>query len=61
MLYSNWNKIFAWFPVTTVSGQRIWFKPVYKRKVSELRSMGNSIVSHTYYEYGTLFDMLKTM
>ena len=50
-----WQKWFAWYPVR-VHDKRIWFKTVYRRCI-------NTYVDHdnwSRYEYGTLFDVLKT-
>lgn len=32
MEYSKWEKIFAWLPIKTVSGQTVWCKYVYRRQ-----------------------------
>jgi len=50
-----WEKWFAWRPVK-LNGKRVWFKTVYRRCI-------NTYVDHddwTRYEYGTLFDVIKT-
>lgn len=30
--YTKWQKVFAWRPIKTVGGERVWLKYVYKRK-----------------------------
>ena len=48
-----WTKWFAWYPVYTVSDQRIWLKQIYRRKERSL------ITSLSDWEYATDFDLLK--
>lgn len=52
-----WRKVFAWFPVTTVSGQRIWLKSVYKRRFWAV--WGTGFHMEPQNEYAELLDMLK--
>ena len=47
-----WTKWFAWYPVYTVSNQRIWLKQIYKRKNGLILNLAD-------YEYATDFDLLK--
>jgi len=50
-----WNIWFAWHPVKTVSGERIWLKKIYRRCI-------NTYVDHddwTRYEYGNIFDVIN--
>jgi hypothetical protein len=50
-----WEIWFAWRPVKTVTGERVWLKKVYRRCI-------NTYVDHddwTRYEYGNIFDVLK--
>ena len=49
----EWERWFAWYPVYTVSDQRIWLKRIYRRRESRL------IKSMAEYEYATDFDLLK--
>ena len=30
--YTDWQKWFAWKPVKTISGKKVWFKKIYKRQ-----------------------------
>lgn len=51
----EWKPWFAWRPVQTISGDRVWWRQIY-------RQVGNSYVDHdgwTWYFYGTEFDVLK--
>ena len=54
--YSQWEKVFAWLPVTTIGGTRVWFTEVYRRtaRIPLMQPEGTRI------EYGTLFDILNT-
>jgi hypothetical protein len=52
-----WTEVFAWMPVRTISGKRVWLKKVYRRRAWVVRHYGLIIESTT--QYGTLFDMLK--
>lgn len=50
-----WAPWFAWRPVTTISGQRVWWKKIY-------RSIGNDYVDHddwTWYHYADIFEVLQ--
>ena len=51
----NWKPWFAWRPVRTISGQRVWLKHIY-------RTIGNTYVDYdnwTWYYYADEFDLLK--
>lgn len=52
-----WHEVFAWWPVRTVSGKRVWLKKVYKQKFWIV--WGQSFHMEPCVEYGTLFDILK--
>lgn len=43
-----WTPWFAWYPVKNIHGQRQWLKTVYRR-----------VYDNDWYEYGTIFDVLK--
>ena len=32
IMYTEWEKRFAWLPVKTLSGKTVWFRSVYTRK-----------------------------
>lgn len=52
---SPWKKIFALWPVTTVSKERVWLRQIYKRRVDIY--IDNDLERRI--EYGTLFDIIK--
>ena len=57
-LESSWKPWFAWFPVKTVSGQRVWFKNIF-RKEKLYRDYQWGGTYRTGYDYATLFDILR--
>jgi hypothetical protein len=56
---SKWNEVFAWYPITTLTGKRAWWKKVYKRRSIEIVIEMQGVVSITYYEYATALDILQ--
>ena len=52
--YLPWNKWFAWYPVK-VHGNYIWLKTIYRRCINNYVDMDD----WSYYEYGTIFDIIK--
>lgn len=50
-----WTKWFAWRPVK-IQEKRVWLKTVYRRQVVCHVDMDN----WSYYEYGTIFDILQS-
>ena len=50
-----WTEWFAWRPVKTISGERIWGKKIFRRQVVCYVDMDD----WTHYEYGDIFDILK--
>jgi hypothetical protein len=50
-----WHIWFAWRPVATVSGERIWLKKIYRRQVVWYADMNKWF----HYEYGNIFDIIK--
>ena len=50
-----WQTWFAWRPVRTISGERIWFKKIFRRQVVSYVDMDD----WAHYEYGNIFDILK--
>jgi endonuclease YncB( thermonuclease family) len=58
--YGQWKKHFAFRPVTTISGRKIWFKTCYKRKVAQIAIIGNSMANEWSVEYGDAFDILRS-
>ena len=50
-----WQIWFAWRPVTTINGERIWLKKIYRRCINTYVDMED----WTRYEYGNIFDIIK--
>jgi hypothetical protein len=50
-----WQQWFAWYPVK-IKGQRVWLKTIYRRSVLQYADMDN----WHHWEYGTLFDVIKS-
>lgn len=48
-----WQKWFAWRPVTTISGDRVWGKRIYRRTRYTI------FKRYAGCEYATDFDLLK--
>ena len=53
--YHPWEDWFAWHPVTTISGHRVWGKKISRR----LKMKYGDQRLYSEWEYGTLFDMLE--
>ena len=52
-----WKETFVWWPwVTTITGKRVWWKKVYKRKVWVVWGTGFHMEPET--QYATLFEIL---
>lgn len=51
-----WREVFAWWPVKTITGQRVWGIKIYKRKVWVVWGTGFHMEPHT--QYATAFDLL---
>lgn len=52
-----WREVFAYWPVKTISGKRIWLRKVYKQKYWAV--WGTGFHTEPHVEYGELFDVLK--
>jgi hypothetical protein len=52
-----WTGHFAWWPVKTITGQRVWGVKIYKRKVWVVWGTGFHMEPET--QYATLFEMLE--
>lgn len=50
-----WKAWFAWRPVKTINGERIWGKKIFRRQVVCYADMDD----WAHYEYGNIFDILK--
>lgn len=53
----HWHKVFAWFPVYTIKGRRIWWDYVYKRAYWYIPAHETGVVDGV--EYGDIFDVLS--
>lgn len=51
-----WREVFAWLPVRTITGQRIWMEKIYKRRVWIV--WGNGFHMEPEVQYATLFEIL---
>lgn len=51
-----WREVFAWWPVTTISGQRVWLDRVFRRRVWVV--WGTGFHMEPEVEFSTLFEML---
>ena len=51
-----WMEVFAWRPVKTVSGKRVWWKKVFKRRVWVV--WGTGFHMEPEVQYATAFDLL---
>lgn len=52
-----WRETFVWWPwATTITGKRIWWKKVYKRKVWVVWGTGFHMEPET--QYATTFELL---
>lgn len=54
-----WRKTFVWWPwATTITGQRVWWKTIYKRRVWVV--WGTGFHMEPLVEYATLFEILAS-
>ena len=51
-----WREVFAWWPVKTITGRRLWWTKVYKRRVWLV--WGSSFHMEPEVQYATAFDLL---
>ena len=52
-----WKEHFAWLPVTTITGLRVWGVKIYKRKVWVV--WGTGFHMEPEIQYATLFEMIE--
>lgn len=52
-----WRQTFAWLPVKTILGHRVWGKKIYKRRYWVI--WGNTFHMEPHVEYATLFELLE--
>lgn len=51
-----WHEVFAWWPRTTITGKKVWWQKVYKRKVWVVWGTGFHMEPET--QYATVFEVL---
>lgn len=52
-----WRKVFALWPRQTITGKKVWWREVYKRKVWIV--WGTGFHMEPAVQYATLFELLK--
>ena len=50
-----WEDWWAWYPVTTIGGHRVWGKKISRRVKMKYGDQRLNLE----YEYGTVFDILQ--
>lgn len=53
-----WRPVFAWWPVTTITGKRVWWYKLYKRRVWIV--WGTGFHMEPEIQYATLFEILES-
>lgn len=51
-----WREVFALWPIKTISGKRIWWKKVFKRRVWVI--WGTGFHMEPIVQYATVFDLI---
>jgi hypothetical protein len=51
-----WHEVYAWLPTKTISGNYVWGKKLFKRKVWVVWGTGFHMEPHV--QYATAFDLL---
>lgn len=51
-----WREVFAWWPVKTITGQRVWGVKIHKRRVWVV--WGTGFHMEPEVQYATLFEIL---
>ena len=51
-----WYETFAWFPVKTITGKRIWMEKVFRRKIWVV--WGTGFHMEPEVEFATFFEIL---
>lgn len=52
-----WREVFAWWPRKTITGKKVWWEKVYKRKVWVV--WGTGFHMEPAVQYATLFEILN--
>jgi hypothetical protein len=53
-----WRPVFAWWPVTTITGKRVWWCKLYKRRVWIV--WGTGFHMEPINQFATLFEILES-
>ena len=53
----TWREVFAWLPVRTITGKRVWWCKVYKQKFWAVWGAGFHMEPKV--EYADLFDIIQ--
>jgi hypothetical protein len=53
-----WRQVFTWWPVKTITGKRVWWCKLYKRRIWVVWGKGFHMEPHA--EYATLFELLES-
>lgn len=51
-----WREVYAWRPVKTITGKRIWLDRVFKRKIWVV--WGTGFHMEPEVEYATMFELI---
>ena len=51
-----WHEVYAWWPVKTITGKRVWRTKVFKRKVWVV--WGSHFHMEPEVQYATVFDLI---
>lgn len=51
-----WREVFAWAPVKTITGHKVWWKKIWKRRVWVVWGIGFHM--EPVVQYATSFDIL---
>ena len=52
-----WHKVYAWWPVKTISGEYVWRETIFKRKVWVVWGQANFHME-PHVQYATMFDLI---
>jgi hypothetical protein len=52
----TWREVYAWLPVKTISGKRVWLRKVYKQRFWAV--WGRGFHMEPEVEYAEIFDIL---
>lgn len=52
-----WREVFAWWPQKTITGKKIWWEKIYKRRVWVV--WGTGFHMEPKVQYATVFEILN--